>query len=212
MRSFCSGQFQKGSSISKENPKKNSPGQRPNGVLGPPPQSLLFFFIDSSISLIIGRRPGDPDSGNWILCSWIHLPNGTFWPLRPQRVFFYRFWDVPKLHRKITFFLNFPKSSKVLFLVELVMPGDRFSIQKYDFWHPFWHPFFDFFQKWRKCEISEEYNAKLGSRPSKTFDFPIEISLNFRVFFRTSLQRSFWEGPSARFGSKVRLLSSLRIL
>ena len=174
--------FQKSSKIRpKIDPKQNSPGQRPNGVLGPPPQSLLFF---SSISLIIGRRPGDPDSRNRHVGLSLSRTNGTFWPLRLQRVFFYRFWDVPKLHRKITFFLNFPKSSKVLFWVELVMPGDRFSIQKYDFWHPFWHPFFDFFQKWRKCEISEEYNAKRGSGPSKPSHFRIDFPSNFHVFSR----------------------------
>ena len=34
----------------------------------------------------------------------------------------------------------------------------------------------------QKCEISEEYNAKRGSEPSKTFDFRIDFSLNFDVF------------------------------
>ena len=29
---------------------------------------------------------------------------------------------------------------------------------------------FPFFPKLQKCEISEEYNAKRGSEPSKTFD------------------------------------------
>ena len=32
------------------------------------------------------------------------------------------------------------------------------------------------FQKIQKCEISEEYNAKRGSEPSKTFDFRIDFS------------------------------------
>jgi len=33
-----------------------------------------------------------------------------------------------------------------------------------------------FFRKWRKCVISEEYNAKHGSEPSKAFDFRIDFS------------------------------------
>ena len=85
---------------------------------------------------------------------------------------------------QIDVFSNFQKSTKVRFSVEPVTPKDRFFIQKYDFWHPFWHLFFDFFQKWRKCEISEEYNAKRGSGPSKTFHFRIDFPSNFHVFSR----------------------------
>ena len=54
--------------------------------------------------------------------------------------------------------------------------------QKAAFGHQFWHRFFNFVPKWRKCEISEEYNAKRGSEPSKTFDFRIDFGLNFNVF------------------------------
>ena len=39
------------------------------------------------------------------------------------------------------------------------------------------------------CEISEEYNAKRGSEPSKTIDFCIDLSWIFHVFFQTTLQR-----------------------
>ena len=51
-----------------------------------------------------------------------------------------------------------------------------------DFRPPFWHRIFVFFRKWRKCEISEEYNAKRGSEPSKTSHFRIDFSSNFHVF------------------------------
>ena len=40
---------------------KKSPGQRPNGVSDLAPRG---FSIDSSISLIISRRPGTPDPPN----------------------------------------------------------------------------------------------------------------------------------------------------
>ena len=61
-------------------------------------------------------------------------------------------------------------------------PKGGFLIKKHDFGAPFLHRFFDFCQKWRKCEISEEYNAKRGSEPSKTFHFRIDFSSNVRVF------------------------------
>ena len=34
----------------------------------------------------------------------------------------------------------------------------------------------------QKCKISEEYNAKHGSEPSKTFDFRVEFSSGLYVF------------------------------
>ena len=39
----------------------------------------------------------------------------------------------------------------------------------------FFHYFFNICRKWQKCEISEAYNAKRGSEPSKTFDFHIDV-------------------------------------
>ena len=59
------------------------------------------------------------------------------------------------------------------------------------FWAPFWHRFFDFFRKRRKCVISEEYNAKRGSEPSKTSDFRIVFSLIFHVFSEPPLREHF---------------------
>ena len=61
-------------------------------------------------------------------------------------------------------------------------PKVAFWIKIHDFWSPFWHRLFHFFRKGRKCEISEEYNAKRGSEPSKTFDFGIDFSFNFHDF------------------------------
>ena len=61
-------------------------------------------------------------------------------------------------------------------------PKVRFLIKKLYLWNAFWHTFFYFFRYWRKCVISEEYNAKRGSEQSKTFDFRIDFSSNFYVF------------------------------
>ena len=69
---------------------------------------------------------------------------------------------------------------------------------------------FLFFRKWRKCEISEEYNAKHASEPSKTSHIRIHFSFNFHVFSRTPSQRPFLEGASARQSSKVRFWSGFR--
>ena len=84
----------------------------------------------------------------------------------------------------------------------------------------FLHWFFDFFfQKWRKCEISEAYNAKRGSEPSKTFHFRIVFSSNFHVFPKplpnsifggskcpSSLENSFLDRFSIFKGSRNRPL------
>ena len=86
------------------------------------------------------------------------------------------------------------------------------------FWHGFWHNFgaffnqtFNFFREWRKCVISEEYNTKRASEPSKTFDFRIDFSSNVHVFFRTLFQTPFFEGQSARLCSKARFLTDLAL-
>ena len=50
---------------------------------------------------------------------------------------------------------------------------------------------FNFFQKVQKCEISEEYNAKRGSGPSKTFDFRTDFSLTFDVFSALTPRHNF---------------------
>ena len=55
----------------------------------------------------------------------------------------------------------------------------------------FFHQNFDIIRKWRKCEISEEYNAKRASEPSKTFDFRIDFSSTFVVFSKHLPKRCF---------------------
>ena len=52
--------------------------------------------------------------------------------------------------------------------------------------------FFNYFQKLRKYEINEEYNAKRGSEPSKTLDCCIDFSLNFCVFSKPPSRAHFW--------------------
>ena len=84
-----------------------------------------------------------------------------------------------------------------------------FLIKKHDFWAPFFRRFFDFCQKWRKCEISEEYNAKRGSEPSKPSIFASIFHQMF-MFFQNPFQTAFLEGPSARLASKVRFWSDFR--
>ena len=63
----------------------------------------------------------------------------------------------------------------------------------------FWHRFFDFFKKRRKCEISEEYNAKRGSEPSKTFHFRFGGSKRPSILKTAFLDRfSIFQGSQKR--------------
>ena len=65
----------------------------------------------------------------------------------------------------------------------------------------FFHQFFDIIRKWRKCEISEEYNAKRASEPSKTFDSRFEFSSTFFVFSKYHPKRvffAFWPPEGAK--------------
>ena len=71
-----------------------------------------------------------------------------------------------------------------------------FWIKIHDFWAPFWHRFFDFFRKGRKCEISEGYNAKRGSEPSKTFAFPNDFHHMFMIFLKFSLKDAMALSPT----------------
>ena len=98
------------------------------------------------------------------------------------RLDFYRFFDDPERHRKNNDFSNPQKSTKMAKSIDPGAPKVGFGSKNLYFWAPFWHRFFDFFRKRRKCVISEEYNAKRGSEPSKTFHFYIDFSSNFHVF------------------------------
>ena len=73
-------------------------------------------------------------------------------------------------------FSNHSKNAKMAESIDHGTPRGGFLIKKHDFGTPFLHRFFDFCQKWRKCEISEEYNAKRGSEPSKSIDFSTDFS------------------------------------
>ena len=91
------------------------------------------------------------------------------------------FW-LPERFPKNDDFSSSPKSSKNAESIGPCTPKVGFWIKSDNFWHPFLHRCFNVFRKWQKCEISEEYNAKRGSEPSKTFDFGIDFSYKFFVF------------------------------
>ena len=105
---------------------------------------------------------------------------------------FYWFLDDPKRHQKINDFSNHQKSSKIVESIDPGAPRISFWTKKHNFWDPFWHWFFDFFRKWQKCKISEEYNAKRGSEPSKSFDFHIDFTSNVHVFSKPPSGDHFW--------------------
>ena len=59
----------------------------------------------------------------------------------------------------------------------------------------FFHRILNICRKLQKCEISEEYNAKRASKPSKTFDFHINFSFKVHVFqmpTKTLFLFAFW--------------------
>ena len=92
-------------------------------------------------------------------------------PLEHPTDDFYWFLTSPKRHRKNVDFSNPQKSTQMAESIDPVAPKVGFWTKTDNFWHPFWHRFFNDFRKWQKCEISEEYNAKRGSEPSKSIDF-----------------------------------------
>ena len=51
---------------------------------------------------------------------------------------------------------------------------------------------FLFFRKLQKCVFSEEYFVFRGSGPLKYDNFPIQMSLNFHVFFKHPPREHFW--------------------
>ena len=81
----------------------------------------------------------------------------------------------------------------------------RFLIKKHDFRAPFLYLFFNYFQKWRKCEISEEYNAKRGSEPSKTSHFRVDFSSFFHLFSEPPSWGHFWRAQAPVYIQKYDL-------
>ena len=72
----------------------------------------------------------------------------------------------------------------------------------------FFHQNFDsIIRKWRKCEISEEYNAKRASKPSKTFDLHIDFSSKLHVFSKRLPKRCFVRLLAAQGHQKVAVLN-----
>ena len=75
------------------------------------------------------------------------------------------FWCGPWLDRRSIVLALFQKPPRKVESINPVILKGHDGSKKHDFWGPFGHPFLDFFRKCRKCVISEEYNAKRGSRP-----------------------------------------------
>ena len=93
---------------------------------------------------------------------------------------------------KSTFFRTLKNQPKWASQSNLWRPRTVFSSKSMTFSLPFGIDFSTFFQKWRKCEISEEYNAKRGSEPSKTSHFRVDFSLNVHVFSEPPSRDHFW--------------------
>ena len=96
-------------------------------------------------------------------------------------------------------------SSKMSQKVEFIEPGvlkDRLWTKRHHFLGPLLHCFFNFSRKRRKCVISEEYNAKRGSRPSKCDHFSIQKSLIFNVFVRVPPGVHFWRARVPTYTQK----------
>ena len=123
--------------------------------------------------------------------------------------YFYRFWIDLGRHFVVFFlvfgpisahflaaspFSPFPKPSNHPISIRRFPPGVRRSAPcaHNAFWATLLALIFHFFQKGRKCEISEEYNTKRGSEPSKSINFCIGFSL----FFPTPFWRSFFDDPA----------------
>ena len=79
-------------------------------------------------------------------------------------------------------------------------------IKNDNFWPPFWHRFFDLFRKSKKCEISEVYNAKRGSEPSKTCHFRIVFFHRNFIVFPKPLPESIFRGSKSELSLKRAIL------
>ena len=87
-------------------------------------------------------------------------------------------------------------------------PAGELLTNKQDFGGPFVHRFCVFIQKLQNYEISEEYNAKRGSEPTKTLAFRIDVSLSFHVFCDPSLGEHFWRVKVPTYAKKMQFWSN----
>ena len=97
---------------------------------------------------------------------------------------FNQLFDDSKRHRKITDFSNPQKTYKVIESTAFLTSKEGFSCKNHDFWVPFCYRFLPVLGKWQKCVISEEYNAKRVSEPSKNSKNRIDFSLNLHAFLK----------------------------
>ena len=97
---------------------------------------------------------------------------------------FNQLFDDSKRHRKITDFSNPQKTYKVIESTAFLTSKEGFRCKNHDFWVPFCYRFLPVLGKWQKCVISEEYNAKRVSEPSKNSKNRIDFSLNLHAFLK----------------------------
>ena len=101
--------------------RKNSPGQRPTGVLGSPPQSLCLY---SSNIFDYGRRPGSPGDQSIPAGDY---PERCFRPLAPQGSIFNRLFDVQSDIKKSSIFRIFQNRQKTSDKSTLERPRSHFG-------------------------------------------------------------------------------------
>ena len=163
----------------------------------------MLFVIDSSISLIIGRRPGGPIPPN-------PRVDGSNRPPGAPRIDFRDFWATPERPQKTSIFRHRPKSPKVEEQSTPGRPGTDFGPKNMTFGVPFWLHF-STFSKNRKT---------MKSMTLTTFwkVFHLQKPLIFRwifhqfsCFFQNPSRRPFLEGPGADLYSKVRFWDPSRI-
>ena len=155
------------------------------------PVFFMPFFIIPVVYLPIyarGARPGDTGAKNGCHRSTVEL---HFAPLRRPTRRFLTIFGHYRATQKNRDFSNRLKPVEVAESIDRGASKAHFFIKKQVFWEPIWLHFFVFFQKLRKCEISEEYNAKRASEPSKTFHFGIDVSSHFRCFSEPSPRANF---------------------
>ena len=124
--------------------RQNSPGRRPNGVLGPPPQSLLFFFIDFFDNWPPAWGPRNPRT-----VTSQNLWAGSmafFGPWGSNVFFFIDFGTFRNYTEKSHFFWTFRNRAKCCFWSNSWCPGTVFPSKSMTFGIPFGIHFSTFFK------------------------------------------------------------------